>query len=163
MSSGKKKTAGEAALGAAAKNETIDAIEMQREVHKGSNSKKSYEEEVWECVDRGRNDPSIEKNFYVVCLFKKERLLQNIIRQYFFYRQSCPTPEYDQTVYKYFRDGDKIEYLWTVPNNAACLFLPIALKNGELPKEHETLAYMAEAFMNGDLDKYAAKLNGEWT
>lgn len=78
-----------------------DAIELQREIHKGSNSEKSFDEEVWAAVDRGRKDSNIDGIFYVVVLFKKERALQNIIRQYFFYRQSCPTPEFDQTVYCY--------------------------------------------------------------
>ena len=61
-----------------------DSIELQREIHQGSNSKKSYEEEIWETVDRGRKDPKIKNNFYIVVLFKKERLLTNIIRQLFF-------------------------------------------------------------------------------
>lgn len=163
---GKKEPIGKVALDLQQKalkghSDSTDAIELQREIHKGSNSEKSYEEEVWECVDRGRKDPAISKDFFITVLFKKERHLQNIIRQYFLYRQSCPTPEYDQTVYKYHRKDDDLEYLWTVPNNVACLALVKDLEAGVIHPDHETLAHMAEAFLNRDLDKYCAKLNGE--
>jgi len=141
--------------------DNADSIELQRSVHKGDNSEKSYEEEVWDCIDRGRKDSSIQKDFYIVVLVKKERHLQNIIRQYFFYRQSCPTPEYDQTVYKYHRKNDDLEYLWTVANNVSCIALVSDLQSGALHPDHERLANMAEAFMNRRLDAYAAKLNGE--
>lgn len=136
-----------------------DAIELQQEIHKGSNSKKSYEEEVWETVDRGRKDSTISGDFYIVVLVKKERHLQNVVRQLFFYRQSCPTPEFDQTVYKYYRKPDEIEFLWTVPNNAACMFLP--KMGSDLPDDQQLLVEMVEAFHRGDLDKKAAALNGE--
>jgi hypothetical protein len=136
-----------------------DSIELQTEIHKGSNSKKSYEEEVWECINRGLSDPKIEGDFFVVVLFKKERHLQNIVRQYFFYRQSCPTPEYDQTVYKIHRKGTKIQYLWTVPNNAACQFLP--QMGADLPEDQKLLLSMVHAFNSGKLDLWAKKLNKE--
>lgn len=154
-----KKTVGEEAIKLQTTGDMqTDSIELEREIHIGSNSDKSYEEEVWDTVDRGIKDPNIEGDFYVVVLFKKERHLQNIVRQYFFYRQSCPTPEYDQTVYLYHRKEDEAEFLWTVPNNAACRFIPLM---EELPKDHETLLNMVNAFNCGDLDKLAAKLNKE--
>jgi len=149
------KTVGETALDLQVKDDKINAIELQREVHKGSNSERSFEEEIWEAVDRGKKDPSMEGTFYIVVLFKKERHLQNILRQYFFYRQSCPSPDFDQTVYKYYPKGDEIEYLWTIPNNAACVFLPA--NRFDLPSEQLPLLEMVEAFRRGDLDKLALK------
>ena len=136
-----------------------DAVELQQEIHKGANSEKSYEEEVWDTVDRARKDTSISGNFYIVVLVKKERHLQNVVRQLFFYRQSCPTPEYDQTVYRYHRKDDEIEFLWTIPNNAACMFLP--QMGSDLPDDQKLLLEMVEAFHRGDLDKKARALNNE--
>jgi hypothetical protein len=150
----KEKTVGEEAIALQVKDDKIDSIELQRDIHKGSNSKKSFEEEIWEAVDRGKRDATIEGNFYIVVLFKKERHLQNIVRQYFFYRQSCPSPDFDQTVYKYHPRGDELEYLWTIPNNAACVFLPA--NKFRLPPEQLPLLEMVEAFRRGDLDKLAA-------
>lgn len=136
-----------------------DAIELQQEVHRGSNSKKSYEEEVWDTVDRGRNDPEIEGDFYVIVLVKKERHLKNVVRQFFFYRKSCPTPEFDQTVYKYHRKADEIEFIWTIPNNATCMFLP--KMGSDLPDDQQLLLEMVNAFNKGDLYRKARALNKE--
>ncbi len=136
-----------------------DSIELQKEIHKGSNSKRTYEEEVHFTIKSGRDDTSIHGNFYIVVLFKKERLLHNVLRQYFFYRQSCPTPEFDQTVYKYVRMEDKVEYLWTIPNNVACLNLPRMWK--DLPDDQMILVSMIAAFHSGELDRLAAHHNKE--
>lgn len=136
-----------------------DAIELEREIHQGTNSKKSYEEEIWTTIDRGLSDSSISGDFFIVVLFKKERHLQNIIRHYFFYRKTCPTPTYDQTVYKYHRHSKEVEYIWTVPDNVTCLNLPLC--KHDLPDEHQRLVHMIEAFRCGDLDRYCAKLNNE--
>ena len=153
------KTVGEASLELQAKNDSHDSVELQKAVHEGSNSERTYEEEVWECIQRGKKDEAITGDFYIVVLFKKERHLKNVVRQFFFYRQSCPTPEYDQTVYLYLREADKPEYLWTVPNNSACQFLPANKK--QLPDDQQLLVSMAEAFNTGKLDALSAKLNKE--
>ena len=39
------------------------------------------------------------KNFFVCVLTKSEKLLHNVFRNYFVARLSCPTPNYDPTVY----------------------------------------------------------------
>lgn len=152
-------TVGEAALKAQTNDVSTDFVEMQREIHKGSNSNKSYEEEVHDCIQRALNDSSISGDFFVVVLVKKERLLKNVVRQYFFYRQSCPTPEFDQTVYKYHREPKRIEYLWTVPDNSTCQWLP--LRVNDLPDDQKLLVSMIQSFKNGDLDKLCKKLNAE--
>lgn len=151
------KTVGEQALEAQKTDVQSDYIELQKEIHQGTNSKKSYEEEVWEAVDRGRKDNAIKGDFFVVVLFKKERHLQNIVRQYFFYRQSCPTPEYDQTVYLYERNADKLNFMWCVPNNATVMNL--CLRHKELPEDQQWLAEMCKAFTSGELEKWAVSLN----
>lgn len=155
----KKKTVGEYSYEMQMRdnsNEKIDVVEMQREMHKGSASDKSYEEEVWDTVDRGRKDATVDGNFYLVVLTKRERHLKNVVRNLFFYRQTIPRPEFDQTVYKYHRNDDEIEYIWTVPNNSTCHYLPTIQQ--DLPEEQMRLVHMIEAFMCGDMDKYADKL-----
>ena len=149
-----KKTVGSHALDLQRKTaEKINSIDLQREIHKGTNSRKSFEEEVWECVQRGLDDPKITGNFYVVVLFKKERLLQNVVRQYFFYRESLPTPEYDQTVYHIRSKDQKIKFIWTLPDVATCEWLP--MRKNELPNDQHKLVYMIEAFHSGTLYREA--------
>lgn len=155
------KTAGACALEAIQKDEHTDYIELQREMQGGTNSSKSYEEEVWEAVRRGKEDSLIQGSFFVVVLYKKERLLQNIIRQYFFYRKTCPTPEYDQTVYLYHHEDDSLEFVWTIPNVASVMNLQ--RNKSILPEDQGWLISMSEAFQRGELDKLANKFNHQIT
>lgn len=156
LESSPKTTLGKAALDLQAQGPmNTDSIELQQEFFKGSHSKKALEEEIWEVVDSGRK--VYKGNFCVVLLTKKERHLTNVIRNFIFHRQTCPQPEFDQTVYLYHKKHDELEYLWTVPNNASCLNLP--LYKNHLPDEQQILISMAEAFNSGDLDKYAARIN----
>lgn len=163
MKEKKEKTIGEQSLELLKKtnSDPIEVIEVQREIQKGSSSKKSQEEEVWDCVDRGRRDSSIEGDFYVIILTKQERHLKNVIRFYYFYRQSCPTPHHDQTVFKYIREGDELGFLWTIPDKVNCSALIRALQAGEIHPDQERLAHMSLAYIEGDLDTYCKKLNKE--
>ena len=71
--------------------DTLSPIEQMRE------NLTDYEKNVYECIATHRKVfPGV---FYIVVLTKRERLLNNVIRNYFLARLSCPTPDYDQTVY----------------------------------------------------------------
>ena len=139
------------------KDEKINPIDLQREIHKGSNSKKSYIEKVQDCVKEGCKER--EGDFYIVCLIKKERHLQNIIRPYIFHRKSCPSPDFDQTVYKFHRKDFKLEYLWCIPDRNT--YINIILYKNVLPLEQNELIEHVLNFKSGKLDQLCAKLNGE--
>lgn len=62
---------------------------------------------------------SYSSDFYVVIESKRERLMQNVARNYIFHRISCPAPHYDQTVYRYNRDLDDVECLWAIPEKSS--------------------------------------------
>ena len=90
----KKKTVGAVASELLQKvPETKDPIEIQREVHK------EYIDNLKVAVDRGLL--TMKHDFYVVVIVKKEKLLENVLRNYFAERSTCPTPDYDQSVFKY--------------------------------------------------------------
>jgi hypothetical protein len=116
-----------------------------------------YEQFLHECVSSGKAQYS--GDFFVVVLTKRERLMANVFRNYFFARQSCPTPSYDQTVFHYHREGDELEFLWTLPNPAAIKNLLV--HKHELDPSCFELLRMVLAFLDGDLDKKAQVLNGE--
>lgn len=100
-----------------------------------------------------------DNDFYIVVLTKKERLMQNVIRNYFFTRISCPTPEYDQAVYKYSRHEDKIEFLWVVPSKHTCeMYKQHPL---EVPKEEKELFNFVLDFEDRTLLRKAIELNNE--
>lgn len=145
-------TVGKVAYDLLQKNESPQsAIDLEREMHK------DYVQNIHDAIFRGKQDFS--GNFYIVVITKKEPLMKVVIRNYFTPRKSCPTPDYDQTVYRYKRADDLLEFLWVIPSKDTC----ILLKENALqvaPEEQELLRYVLD-FADGTLFKLAKKLNGE--
>ncbi len=131
--------------------EGLYAIEVQQEMTK------DFEQNVILAVESGRKKH--EGDFYVVVITKRERLLNNVIRNYFFTRESCPTPNWEQVVYKYCKKDNSTTFLWVVPNAEACDYLT---RNAAyvIPAERELLKFVL-MLNDGSLDALAKKLNGE--
>lgn len=131
--------------------DSVDPIEIERELHQ------EYEKNVYEAVERYKKEWA--GDFYIIVITKKERLMQNVLRNYFFGRESCPTPDYDQTVYLYHRAKEEIEFLWVIPDRETCImFRENVLKVPE--SERELLKFVLD-FADGTLFKLSKKLNGE--
>src|SRR5229473_2748095 len=62
-----------------------------------------YDRHIHECVARGKKD--IAGDFFIEVITKKETLMKNVLRNYFGFRHSCPTPNYDHAVYHYKKEG----------------------------------------------------------
>lgn len=107
------------------------------------------------CKDR----VAMEKDFYIAALLKKERLLENVLRNYFVPTISCPTPHFDQTVYKYSDHKGDVEFLWVIPDQETCEILRDNA-NIVVPAEQQLLQFVLR-YYNGDLFRLAKKLNGE--
>lgn len=129
--------------------EAADATEQMRE------QLNEYDKKLFACVAEGKKKFPAD-DFFLVVITKKERLMPNVIRNYFFPRHTCPTPNYDQTVYKYSANGE-IEFIWTIPKKEACLYL---IKNALEVKERELLGFVLD-FADGTLMKKAMILNKE--
>lgn len=147
-----KETVGKKSLELAQKEpESRDPVEIQRSMLR------DFLKHLEETINEGaRIYPG---DFFVLIITKRERLMQNVFRNYFFHRSSCPTPDYDQTVYRYIKKDNAVEYLWTIPDRETALMLKEnALSVVESEKQ---LLYFVLAFADGDLFKLAKKLNGE--
>lgn len=116
-----------------------------------------YDENMQKCIKDNRNKYICD--FYVVVLTKKERLMQNVIRSYFFARSTCPTPDYDQAVYRYHRNSESIEFMWVIPSADVVNFMK---NNGSsvLVEQYELLQYVLN-FCDGSLLALAKSLNNE--
>ncbi len=148
----KKQTAGAIASELMQKApESRDPIELEREMQK------NYVDELIKCALVHKTQ--YHGDFYLVVLTKNERLMQNIFRNYFTARKSCPTPEYDQSVYRFMSESDSVEYLWTVPSKDAVAYIKEFAKY--LPPAERSLAEFVHRFENGDLMKLSKRLNGE--
>lgn len=132
--------------------DTRDPIELEREMHK------DYKSNLLSCVERAVSHYP-DRDLYIIVDTKKERLLTNVIRNYFFYRLSCPTPNYDQTVYKYYYLKQTIEFLWVIPSRDTCILLQENMLH-IAPEEQELLRFVMD-FNDGTLLKIAKRLNGE--
>lgn len=116
-----------------------------------------YENNLFECIKRYKN--SFPFNFFVVVITKKERLMPNVLRNYFYARASCPTPDYDQIVYHYLHGDEALHFLWVIPSRDTCLLLK---ENAlEVPQSERQLLDFVLDFSDGSLFKLAKKLNGE--
>ena len=118
----------------------------------------NYENNIWETIHKYKKQ-FINQDFFIVVITKKEKLMQNVIRNYFFGRISCPTPDYDQIVYKYSYKNKDLELIWTIPSKDACLHL-LENKHLVVPEEWKLLDFVLK-FEDGTLFKLAKRLNGE--
>lgn len=150
-----KKTVGQISQELAAKApESRDPVELQRELQK------EYIDNLIQCVNTHKKEYS--SDFYVVVLTKKERLMENVLRNYYLATKACPTPTYDQAVYKYRYKEEDLVFMWVVPSKDTCEHfrdnaLDVLKYGGE---ERELLRYVL-LFYDKTLDTIAAKENGE--
>ena len=124
----------------------------------GKEQLKDYIPNLIEATTKGKKAMPYQ-DFFVVVLTKRERLMQNVFRHYFFTRLTCPTPDYDQAVYHYSHVKDEVEFIWVVPDPFTCsYFMEHAF---DLAPEDKCLLEFIMKFNDGTLEKEAKKFNGE--
>ena len=149
----KKETVGKVAIDLQKSNNSpVSAIDQMRE------SLSEYEQNVFECVELGKRS-FVNQDFYIIVTTKKERLLENVIRNFFYSRISCPTPDWDQTVYKFKRKGEQLVFMWVIPDKNTCRYM--LQSEHLLPREEQHLLKYVKADQDGTLLKLAKELNGE--
>ena len=95
--------------------------------------------------------------YYVVVLTKREKLIQTAIRNFFVARKSCPTPSYEQTVYRFNPKDESLEFLWIVPSKDIAKGMYSQRYNLELCGD-SLLPFVVD-FFEGRLYNKAIKLN----
>ncbi len=116
-----------------------------------------YDKNLHECIERGKKD--MIGDFFIEVITKQEPLMPNVIRNYFSYRNSCSTPNYDQALYKYTLKNDQITFLWIIPSRGICHLL-LENRLAVPPEEYGLLEFVLK-FERGDLFKLCKTLNGE--
>lgn len=149
----KKKTVGAHSYDLMLKNDKIDHSAQEQ----ASEQLNDYEKGIQECYQRGAK--KYHDRFFIVVLTKKERLMQNVLRHYFFPRHSCPTPKYDQAVYIADPQSGTIQFLWVVPAKDVCYYLRDNALNVN-KEQKDLLSFVLDFFDNTLLNK-AKTLNGE--
>jgi hypothetical protein len=148
----KKETVGAVAVRLMEKGyEKTDVIEQQRAMQE------EWMANIYLAVENGRK--LFTNDFYIHIETKRERILDNVLRNYFIPRESCPSPNYDQTVYKYDRAKEELEFLWVIPSKDAALMMKEQCLLID-KSEHELLRFVMD-FFDGTLERRAMELNGE--
>lgn len=150
-----------------ARKKTVGAV-SQELLHKSSQLDHSaleqmqemltdWDKNIQECLDAGKQ--IYANDFYLTVETKKEPKMKNVIRNYFIHRSTCPTPGYDQTVYKFHRSDERLEFLWVVPSKETYfMMMNHAL---EIPSEERDLLGFVMADADGTLLRKSKKLNQE--
>jgi hypothetical protein len=177
----KKENFGKAYIDHAAKeHESVHVIDQQREMQK------QYLQEIWNKIDHNYSQgtcakslkcvcptsyledgtvipPSpfgnYDKTFYISVITKKERLFDKVFRNYFIVRKTCPTPEYDQSVFRFEIPSEKLQYLWTLPDKDT--YNHLSTNRMSVVKEEYQLLSFVLSDMDGSLLRLAKELNGE--
>lgn len=152
MEEEKKLTVGQVAVDLMAKEQDpLSPIDLEKQMQS------EYMQYLLDCIDAHYH--LFPGNFFIQVITKNEKLLHNVFRNYFTARRSCPTPDYDQTVFKYDREKGAVEYVWTIPSRDACYHL---LQNAkEVVQEERALLSFVAQFESGELAKICMRLNGE--
>lgn len=116
-----------------------------------------YEKKFIECMNAAKN--IYDGDFYIVVETKKEPKLNNVIRNYFIHRKTCPTPTYDNVVYRYHRSSGDIQFLWVLPSKD--VYTMMMDRPLEIPLEQRDLLQFVLDDSDGTLLRICKKLNGE--
>lgn len=149
------------------KRETVSKIAGELQKKAADNTHSAHEQMLEQLTEYDDNLAQCVKDalktktgdFYVVVLTKKERLMENVLRNYFFSRNSCPTPDYDQAVYFYSAQEQQLKFMWVIPSKDTCEFMRDNAKTID-PSEYELLKFVM-SFYDGYLLKLVKKLNNE--
>lgn len=146
-----KKTVGQLSQELLTKAEPVHIEDQTNEILK------DWHKHMQIAIDEGRT--KFRDNFFIEIKTKKERLMENVLRCYWITRRSCPTPNYEQIVYKYNYKDESIEEIWSIPDRESCF---IIYDNAiQLPADQRELVQYVFDFADGTLYKRMRELNNE--
>jgi len=131
--------------------ETTDVREL------GSSMTKTYLKDITKAAEDGKK--GYAGDFFVVVILRVENAFRNVVRRMSIARQTCPTPDYDQSVWMYNKNKDSLEFLWCIPSKRMCIDLIENMNISDV--EHIQLIRNILDFRDGTLFEKAQILNKE--
>lgn len=132
-----------------------DIIEYRQEIEK------ELVKNINETAQKAKTDTLyLNKDFYIVMLMRVEKIGQ-AARSFVFARRSCPTPVYKQSVWKYHRSSDSLEFLWSIPDQVLYWHIYHNQTKYFADKETAQLAKFVSLMETGELLEWVKKENGE--
>jgi hypothetical protein len=117
-----------------------------------------YMPSLIKAVDRGCEE--YPTTFYVKVLTEYVDPKDTELRQHrfsFYTQKLCPYPDYDQSVFRYNRDKEQVEFVWSIPDEETARHL-IANREKVVDEEKELLNFVI-AFGIGKLRELCEKWN----
>lgn len=139
----KKKSVYEESQERLAKADGQDVYDTTNEINK------KYLDEVQECI---KNHSHFNEPFYIVVLYKIEKLMQNVIRRYYVGRLSLPTPSWSQDVWRYNPATGDLEFIWSLPEKSVAMWL--VDRPHDIKDEHKQLKNFVVYHLEKKLYKY---------
>lgn len=120
---------------------------------------RTYLDELFTNITKGKELYPQKPCFFIEVFTRQDKIMVMTMVSTFIPRITCPTPTFNQTVYRYIRTEDVLEYIWTIPSNERCLYYlqnPIGKSEGE-----SALIGFVHDLKDGTLEKIAQELNHE--
>jgi len=112
-------------------------------------------------AETAKQDYYTNIDFYLVLVPTNERTAEMEPEDFYFVRRSCPTPGYNQNVFKYHHTSGELEFLWSIPRKSRYWQL-YANRNKYMtdPVLKSRTAFVV-SMETGKLLEWVAKENGE--
>lgn len=108
---------------------------------------KSYPDALVKCAkSKDWTEP-----FYVCVQSRRERLLNNVIRNQFYARKTRPIPQFDLALYHYDPSTEDLRFVWCIPDKESVINIMVNRANGTLPHDQSKLYDFCVGFINGTL------------
>jgi hypothetical protein len=118
-----------------------------------------YMPSLIKAIDRGCEEH--EGTFYIKVMnvhVESEDNKEFTQHRFSFYTQKlCPLPEYDQSVFRYNRSNDQVEFVWTLPDEETARYL--IQHREEVVEEEKELLNFVVAFAVGKLRELCNRWN----
>jgi hypothetical protein len=101
------------------------------------------------------------RNFYLVLVLTNEKTPGNLPVDHIFTRRSCPSPGYNQNVFKYHHISGSLEYLWTIPRQHIYWHMYKNKSYYLQSEKHKRMMSFIVLMESGELLKWCIKENGE--
>ena len=139
-----------------------DLMQKQPDITDPIELERAQEAEYFKCligqVEWGKKN--LQDSFFIEVNTKREKAFQGYVyRNLHAARQSCPTPFFDQAVYKYNHLEEELVFIWAVPDQDTCIWM----RDNALmvPPEQKELLHYVLSYYDGSLLQVAKKLNNE--
>lgn len=98
-------------------------------------------------------------DFYIQQVTETARGTNRTVKNVSISRNTCPSPDFDQVVYKYKKKDDVLELLWVVPEKQVAYYILSGLDTGDLdPDVYDLVEYVVD-FATGELNKKCLEYN----